>query len=395
VPEPIFDDIERTDARPGRWGESHFEFLNRTASKWFGACRALIEDWYGHVPAEHQADIRGRLRDDNARFDSALWELYLHESYRRSGYDVEIHPPVPDKTTRPDFLARRGSDRFYVEAVSVGRDQTEIAEKRRLDEVHRVLAEMKVTGFYLSVSKYGIGPRPLPTRKLRSELRRWLAGLDRDQVARDARSSPAVGLARLPDLLWQEDGWSLEIHAMPVFDDDRPRSALGVTGMGEAIPVDNESGLERVLDSKRSRYGALDAPLVIAIHSATDIRTYDYQVENALYGLARNRPHDRARGPGQLFTEGFWYGSSGWRSSHVPQVISLYDLAPWNVTNIRPRLWRTFEPGIAVPQQPGWLAQMRTGERAEPLPSDDLADHFGLAADWPGPDGPDFDLDNE
>lgn len=122
TPLRVFDDIPRTDRRPARADERRFDFLNRSASLCFGHVRELIEDWFSQLPANEQAGMRGALRADNDASASAFWELYLHEGYRRAGFMIDVHPSIPGRPTRPDFLMRRGNEEFYLEAVSVGRD---------------------------------------------------------------------------------------------------------------------------------------------------------------------------------------------------------------------------------------------------------------------------------
>lgn len=156
--------------------------------------------------------------------------------------------------------------------------------------------------------------------------------------------------------------------------------------------VDNLSGLTRVLDAKRSKYGPLDAPLVVAVQSNTDIPTHDYEVEHALYGVSSRRPFETAKGEGHLFAPGLWIDRGGWRNVEVPQVISIYNLAPWSVHRSAPRLWNTMEPAADLPAQPDWLAPMTIGAQALPGPSASMAEHFGLPADWPMSGDPDFDL---
>ena len=40
-----------------------------------------MADWLGHVPTRHEPDLRSRLQSkDDAQFESAFWELYLHEA---------------------------------------------------------------------------------------------------------------------------------------------------------------------------------------------------------------------------------------------------------------------------------------------------------------------------
>jgi hypothetical protein len=390
----IFDDIARSDAKPARHGEDRFAFLNRSASRYFGMVRDLVEEWFSHFPEEHQSALRGGLRSDDEPSASAFWELYLHEAYRRSGYEIAIHPKVASRTTRPDFLLTRGDERFYLEAVSVGRPAADIAEDSRLDQVHRVLSEMLVEDFSIELSTKGIGPASLATKKLRSALLTWLSGLDPAVVTEQALASPRVGFACLPQFAWEDAGWSLVFHAYPRGEWARgvARPALGMMGPGEATIVDNVRGITRVLDSKRNKYGPLDAPLVVAVQSNTEYPTHDYEVENALYGTGSHRPADRARGKGHLFEEGLWFGRAGWRNADMPQVVTVYGLAPWTVARTLPRCWSTLEPGVDLPDQPAWLAPMIVGDQSLPGDSAPISAHFGLPEDWPWSGDPDFDL---
>lgn len=388
----VFDDVARTDKRPGRYGESTFAFLNRSASTYFGVVRDLIEEWFANVPAEHQAQLRGGLRNDDAQFASSFWELYLHEAYRRSEFGIQIHPEVPSKETHPDFRLEGGGEHFYIEAVSVGRRAAHIAEDSRLQQVHRVLTEMRTRGFGLELSTYGVGPRPLSTQRLRTALQAWIRTLDPDDVSRRALASPAAGFARMPEYTWEDDGWSLVFHALPrgewVRDEDLP--ALGVMGPGEATAVDNVTGIRRVLEKKRSRYGALDGPLVIAVLSNTEIPTRDYEFENALFGIGSYPPAQRV-GNGHLFEEGLWVTTAAWHNAHVPQVIAASNLMPWSVARVQPRIWSTLEPGVIGPSQPDWLAPVEANGRPEPGDATPIASHFGLPEDWPAAGDPDFD----
>lgn len=389
----LFDSFTRTDATPARADESRFAFLNRSASQYFADVRELLEEWLGHVPEEARRDLIGALRRDNRQHEAAFWELYLHEAYRRSGCGIEIHPRVQGVSTRPDFRITAESGSFFLEAVSVGQDKLTIAETRRMAAVERVLDEMPVEDFVLGVETYAIGPAPLATGPLRGALRRWLASLDPDEVVDTANASSAVGFDRLPEMSWQQAGWSLVFQALPLIEEarGRPRRALGMRGPGEAQIVDNVSGLRRVLDRKYGRYGVLDAPLVIAVQSNTEIPTRDYEVEHVLYGVASRRPSDPQLQSADLLKEGFWRTRSGWRRGDCPQIMSVYGLAPWVVPRTAPRLWSTLEADVEAPRQPSWLSPVTIGDEPIVEPGADLAEHFGLDAKaWCRE--PDFDL---
>jgi hypothetical protein len=291
-------------------------------------------------------------------------------------------------------LLSRDGQRFYLEAVTVGRSPAERAEEARVSQVHRLLTDMLIEDFSIELSTFAVGPRALATKALRSRLRDWLATLDAHAVAAAVDAPNGARFDELPEFSWDDDGWSLVFHAIPLGEWARgtPRPALGMMGPGEATIVDNLTGLKRVLDSKRGKYGPLDAPLVVAVQSNTDIPTHDYEVEQALFGVGSRRPLELSKGQGHLFDEGLWVGRSGWRNAEIPQVISIYDLAPWTVHHCQARCWSTLETGIDLPAQPGWLAPMIIGDQAMPGPSDPMNLHFGLPADWPMLGHPDFDL---
>ncbi|MBV9660426.1 MAG: hypothetical protein JO337_04650 [Acidimicrobiales bacterium] len=270
----VFDDLPRTDATPARHNEGRFAFLNRSASQYFERVRDLIEDWFSHLPQAAKNDLRGALRADDRQMESAFWELFLHEAYRCSGYEIEIHPDIPGRPTRPDFRMTRDGESFYLEAVSVGQAPTAIAEDRRLQDVHQILNDLEVQDFALELSTYTVGTKALATKRLRQTLKAWLDGLDADTVARSVETRTSAGFDALPSLDWDDEGWYLEFHALPLKEEARgkARSALGMLGPGEAVVVDNVTGIRRALDSKKNKYGQLDAPLVVAVLSNTIYR---------------------------------------------------------------------------------------------------------------------------
>jgi hypothetical protein len=390
----VFDGLPRTDATPARHNEGRFAFLNRSASQYFERVRDLIEDWFSHLPQAAKNDLRGALRADDRQMESAFWELFLHEAYRCSGFEIEIHPDIPGRPTRPDFRMTRDGESFYLEAVSVGQATTAIAEDRRLQDVHQILNDLEVQDFALELSTYTVGTKPLATKRLRQTLKAWLDGLDADTVARFVEARTSAGFDALPSLDWDDEGWRLEFHALPLKEEARgkARSALGMLGPGEAVVVDNVTGIRRALDSKKNKYGQLDAPLVVAVLSNTMYPTKDYEFEQALYGVSSYRPHESPLRPDSLFQEGFWLTKAGWQHGNVPQVVTAAGLSPWTVTTIRPRLWTTLEAGVAATQQPNWLARLDLSVEARPLPSTAMGSCFGLPADWPGMAEPDFDL---
>ncbi len=100
----LFDHRLRTDESRREDNEGVFAFLGRSARPSSAAVRWLVTDWLSHVPdGQERKKLQGTLasRKNDESFESGFWELYLHEAYWRSGYEVTIHPDVPGESTHP------------------------------------------------------------------------------------------------------------------------------------------------------------------------------------------------------------------------------------------------------------------------------------------------------
>lgn len=118
--ETLFDDIERIDSSPMRYGENIFDFYNRINRPEWARVRDKLESWYRYHP-----DPDGQLRDHfrGKRHDQhvgAWWELYVFTFFRKLGYETIVHPELPnDRLKKPDFLISRDRSAAYVECKAV------------------------------------------------------------------------------------------------------------------------------------------------------------------------------------------------------------------------------------------------------------------------------------
>jgi hypothetical protein len=358
-----------------------YAFLDRTGSAFFAPVRDLIESWVAALPsATDRNEVTGQLtsRDDDA-FDSAFWELYLYKVTTATGHDVEVHPCVPGTTKRPDFLVH-GPEPYYLEATSVGMDPEVRARKRRLAELEAVLDETRLDGLTLSADFHVVGKTPIKATRLRNQLLRWAAGIDRSLLL--AQFQAGLGSKDLlPTYAFNEDGWHLTFAALPTGKTDGP--LVGLRGTGRAVGVDNKPGLRRRLDDKANRYGtALEYPLVTAVLANTEFPTRDYDIQPVLFGDHAFPPR-QVTDASDLFEDGHWRTRSGWRRSHNPAVITAVNLSWRSLARVVPRLWSTAEPGVRSVAPLPWADSVDVSgpEPSAPVATPALAS-LGVDRDW-------------
>jgi hypothetical protein len=380
----LFRHGPRSDLTARSYNEPLYEFLNRSGEPLVADMRRLMTGWLSHVPSMHVTDLRCRLQSKaEAEFESAFWELYLHEAYQRSGYRLTIHPVIAGITRHPDFLVEGNGTRFYLEAVRAGASSGAAGGGKRLEDAQRVLDPIGADQYLLDMAIYAVGAQPLQVKTLRRDLREWLMELDQDAGSSHGRS----GSRALYRHSWsQADGWRLEFTAQQLRAEDAGRGLPLIRSYMKMGWGHDAARILGVLDDKANRYGTLDAPLVIAVLSNSEFRADDADVQQALFGnLFGWQPGPEPPGPGQLLEPGHWCTGGGWRRGHAPQVITIHGLFPWTVAESQPRVWTTLQPGLAVPAQPGWLAAVQvTDTLPAPAAADSPADLFGLPAGWPG-----------
>jgi hypothetical protein len=152
----------RTDLTARLHNEPAYDFLNRSADPFIDDIRQLMAEWLSHVSSEHADELRRRLQSkDDEQFESAFWELYLHEACLRSGYGLTIHPEVAGTSRHPDFLVEGDGARFYLEAVRACPSAASVGEEKRLEDARRVLATLGADHYFLDMAIYAIGTRSL------------------------------------------------------------------------------------------------------------------------------------------------------------------------------------------------------------------------------------------
>ena len=148
----LFPESALNDDVPFREGEPQRSYLLRSTEKRAAEMRSLLESWLGRFPKEGRAELAARLRSRrNEQFDSAFFELYVHELLMGCGLTSEVHPQVCGSSRRPDFLAScKRRPRAYVEAtVALESSEEERSGNARIADLLNVLSSTERDDFFV------------------------------------------------------------------------------------------------------------------------------------------------------------------------------------------------------------------------------------------------------
>ncbi len=209
----LFDDLMRVENRPKRQSEASFDYLNESARPGVVAIRLLFEDWFVHLPDSAKPDLRARFRKrEEISHQGAFFELFCYELLYRSGYEIEVHPRLPNGKT-PDFLLRRaGVPQCYFEATLAANSEADQAAEKRVAVVHYTLDRMDSPDYFLEMEYEGAPKDNIDGGALRAALKRWLGTLDFDDVVRLSQDGR---YHELPRLDWPLGEFSLTFRPLP------------------------------------------------------------------------------------------------------------------------------------------------------------------------------------
>ena len=173
---PLFDNVNRPDLGPRLYAEDTYSFLNRATGPFWERIRGKLDRWSTAYPDE-TGDLRRRFRSrDHRQHYGAWWELYIHQLLTSLGFEVTPHPEVHGSSGRPDFLARRRRDAFYVEAVTEFSGIAANPPRSALEPaILDVINEVDASDFFVSVRLSQIGTSMPRRRQITGPIAAWLA----------------------------------------------------------------------------------------------------------------------------------------------------------------------------------------------------------------------------
>lgn len=384
----IFNDRQRTDTSPMRNAETNFGFLDRSARPEMATVRSFLERCLSGYPSEETPELVSRIRSgDDGQFDSASFEIILYAGLTKLGYTLTPHPPLSNGcTSRPDFLVRTPEGQlFYLEAVLA----TEKTEKNPAGEALiglaiDAIAKASHSDFYVALESQGY-PKTQPSgKRMVREILAWLDTLSVEEIARVAEQS---GLDECPAYVWRHEDWELTIRPVPIRPERRGLSStlLGLLSGGASL-VDAFSPLRNAIKQKGSRYGVLDAPLLVAVN-VQSFNLDPIDEKQALFGqeqivFSRSNPGTTPRL--QRAPNGVWIGQKGPQYKRVSGVWFFNDLNPYTVASRHQTIYWNPWASHPLPESllafPHFNAAEAKARRVEGI---EFRQIFELPEEWP------------
>ncbi len=330
----IFSNTLKTYDGYKKHSESDFEYLNRSRRGHSKCIRETLNSWFEQYPDNERPDLLSRIKSsDNYQHSSATFELYIHALLTKLGYEIEVHPKTNNsKASRPDFLVcdSKGFE-FYVEAVqSTGIKQDERSGENRLNVVLDCINKITSHDYFLKVNYNGLPPSSPSSKKLRSELERWLNNLDYKSVC-DAIDRE--GFENLPKYTFVHEGWKANFSVIPRSPEHRAvplENIIGTLTPG-AKWLNSGKYIRNTLLKKGRDYGELDRPFLIAIN-ANGTGSDRISVMEALFGKEQflfTRVSDTNEPEMRRAENGLWFGPEGVRYKRISGILIGSGISPW------------------------------------------------------------------
>ncbi|RZJ67680.1 MAG: hypothetical protein EOO50_05200 [Flavobacterium sp.] len=224
-----------------------------------------LEEWFANYPEEH----RNRLREDfKHKFGDAWYELFIHQLFFLQGFQMEVHPEVPNSTRRPDFLATKKGYSCYVEAkVLTGLSKREEGLITIREMIEDRLQEMNLPNHLLSLDKLEFKDENVPSlRKITKWIESKVSKISVDEIktGSDLDSREYLKFENEKILIVMRVLSSNVKSIVPEdFDDHRP---IGLFPTNFEVIVGGKEAIQDAFKFKAMHYGELDKPYIMCFN---------------------------------------------------------------------------------------------------------------------------------
>ncbi|MDQ6477649.1 hypothetical protein [Dyadobacter sp. LHD-138] len=309
--EKLFDDKERTENRYARHLEKSYNFYDSTAKPEFVAVREMLNDWFSRYPETDKRQLKGDFR---TQFESAFFELFIHELFFRQGFTLTPHPTVLNSSKNPDFLAKKGNIEIYLEAkVATDKTNDERTLENKLGAIYDNLQNLSSPDYWIDIQEITFkSNKQVKLSRMKTQIQTWLAEChskqqpmynDYNDFGRECFS-------------YNDDSVTISLSLFPsTIEKDHPIASY----LGGSYSGGCEEALIGAIKEKGARYGHLDKPYIVCINLPGLRYPRTDEIYNTLFGQRRLLSNSNIFDPAPISTEmdGILKNATGLRFTQV------------------------------------------------------------------------------
>ncbi|GAB2515867.1 hypothetical protein [Spirosoma aerophilum] len=278
--EKLFCDKVRVNFEYAQHQHDTYEFYDNSAIEKFEKVRNKLNDWFSRYPDSAKKQLK---RDFQSNFDSAFFELFVHELFLQQGFSLIPHPAVPNSTKNPDFLAKKGEVEIYLEAkVATDESNAERAIKAKQNVIYDTINQIKCPDYWISVKEINfLSNKQAKLSRIKQSLQH---NIDKYGDLFVSKKEDTYFDRQEKCITYKDENIEIAISLWPCsVEKSRPiGSYLGDSFMGGC-----EESIRNAIKAKGYRYGTLNKPYIVCINSLSYKHTYTEDVYDALFGRER------------------------------------------------------------------------------------------------------------
>lgn len=175
---------------------SAYSYLSRSTRVECENVRQFFNGVLNSYNLSDKDDVLGKLQShDDVAFQSAILELFVYAALRAGG--IEVMEAEPDRFStkgKPDYLCRSGNGyEFLVEVKNLSEHSAEErAAHKRFSVLRQRLNDLGTEEFFLDLAIRELPTENLPIRKIETDVKRWLASLDYNEVSNSMKEGDGL-----------------------------------------------------------------------------------------------------------------------------------------------------------------------------------------------------------
>lgn len=267
----LFEDVSSKSKRLFETGENHFEFWQQSSMPDLEEAKADFNEWFSYYPDDEKAKLKKDFKTEDKFYD-AWYELFIHELFRRQGYELSVHPVLPNSSEHPDFLANKNRYSCYIEAKQVTGLTTEQKRKKKIkDIITDRLQKVNLPNHMLMLEDLLFSDGASPSMK---KVSKWL-----EEVVGAIETTEIKTHADLDNretLTYSGHGLTIKIKVLSSDyasivkgdRDDLPHRPFGVIFEGVTISAADRGSvaITKAITTKSRKYGKLDKAFLLCLN---------------------------------------------------------------------------------------------------------------------------------